>query len=96
MQADSNGALRGHIYFNYYSHYLHPSSSTASSSSSSSSHPLPSSGEWGGDVKGERRLKKTVFPSKVTPSHGGVKIAFDLIAHYGAALLNHSHRGTRG
>lgn len=48
MQADSNGALRGHIYFNYYSHYLHPSLS------SSSSHPLPSSGEWGGDVKGEK------------------------------------------
>lgn len=43
----------------------------------------------------ERRLKKTVFPSKVTPSHSGVKIAFDLIAHYSAALLNHSHRGTQ-
>lgn len=50
MQADSNGALRVHIYFNCYSHYLCPSSSLATSPS----HPLPSSGECGGNVRGKK------------------------------------------
>lgn len=49
MQADSNGALKGHIYFNYYSHYLYPSSSSLPLSPT----PLPQE-SYSGNVEGEK------------------------------------------
>ena len=89
QKADSNGALRGHIYFNYYSHCLRPSSSHAGLHSST---PVPQESS-GGHVEGEKIEEDCVFLSKVTPSNGGVKIAFDLWVHYSAVLLSRSHRG---
>lgn len=59
MQADSNGALRGHIYFNYYPRYLCTSSSLASTSS----NPLPSSGECSGNVEG-KKIEEDCFSLK--------------------------------
>lgn len=82
MQPDSNGALRGHIYFNYYSHY-HCTPSSLTSTSSNTHTPL-----LNGNIKRKKIEDDCFSPTQKghTPSLSGVKAAFDLRAHYRACL----------